>query len=140
MAVPGPSWNPAKSFPDQRSGFINLNTFAFVAYAVLVTYLSLDTLPPVAVLAIPHMDKVIHMLTYFVFAVLGYRMVATRKGFVAMSAGIAAYSGLMEIAQSLNPDRMTSIADLGANVLGVVTAFMLLNRSAPFRNFVAARD
>jgi VanZ family protein len=80
-----------------------------------------------------------HLLTYFLFAVLGYRVVATPKGFVRMAAGVAAYSGLMEIAQSLNPERMTSIADFGANLLGVLVAFVLLKSSTPFRNFVGVR-
>jgi VanZ family protein len=80
------------------------------------------------------------MSTYFVFVVLSYRVVTTRKGFFIMSVSIAVYSGLMELMQSLNPDRMTSFADLCANLLGVVMAFNLLNHSVPFRNFVGVRD
>ena len=105
-----------------------MNIFLFLAYGCLVCFTSLVSLPSVSDYSIPHLDKLLHLVTYAVFAVLGYRVAKTKSAFLYICIGIVIFSGLMEILQSFMPDRMMSAADLVANMLGVLLACFFIKQ------------
>jgi VanZ family protein len=110
-------------------GLVRVNLFIFIAYGCLVIFVSLASLQSISEFSIPHMDKVVHLVTYAVFTVLGYRVIKNEPGFLYICIGIVVFSGLMEVAQSFTPARMMSPADLLANMTGVVLANVFIKRS-----------
>ncbi len=70
-----------------------------------------------------HSDKVAHVVA---FACLGF---AARRGWPsrlpAIMAGLLAYGAAIEILQSLMPLRSASLADLAADVVGILAGAML---------------
>ena len=105
-----------------------MNLFLFIAYGFLVLFSSLVSLEPIPGISIPHLDKFVHLVTYAVFTVLGYRVAKSDPGFLYLCAGIVIFSGLMEVAQSFTPTRMMSLADLLANVTGVLLAYFFVKQ------------
>ncbi len=73
-------------------------------------------------------DKVAHFITYGIFAVLAHRMNLLGRQYIYVCIGIVAYSGLLEIAQSLVPGREMSAFDLLANTSGVLLGALLCNK------------
>jgi VanZ family protein len=78
--------------------------------------------------SVEHLDKVVHLLVYYIFAVLGYRMLANKRHYLYMCLGIVAYSGLIELSQSYIPGREMSAFDLLANIVGVALGALVVNR------------
>jgi VanZ family protein len=99
-----------------------MNILVFIIYTAFVTYASLR---PMNSVDIGSWDKVGHLVLYFVFAMLGYRIVSNPRYYLYLCIGIVAYSGLMEVAQSFMPGRMMSVYDLLANAVGVAMAMVL---------------
>jgi VanZ family protein len=106
-------------------GWIHMHKLVFFAYATLVTVLSLT---PSGGPGIAHLDKLMHFLVYYLFAVFGYRMLNTGRYDWALGLGIIAFSGLLEVAQANLPGRVMSGYDLIANTLGVVAGAMVVTR------------
>jgi VanZ family protein len=77
---------------------------------------------------IEHLDKRTHLLAYYIFAVLGYRVLKARRYYFHVCLGIIAYGGLMEVVQSYMPGRVMSGYDCLANALGVVLGAIVVNR------------
>jgi VanZ family protein len=98
-----------------------MNIVAFIIYTGFVTYASLR---PMDGVSIGNWDKIGHLTLYFVFAVIGYRMVSKPKHYLFLCIGIVVYGGLMELAQSYMPGRMMSAYDVLANTAGVVIAMV----------------
>ena len=99
----------------------------FVSYAMLVAFLSLQ---PGDGLSTGSYDKVAHIVTYSIFALLALRLNLSGRQYMYLCIGIVAYSGLLEVAQSFVPGRVMSALDLIANTLGV--AFSVLLRTKYF--------
>jgi VanZ family protein len=95
---------------------MRFNTLVLIFYAVLVAFLSLS---PGSGSSAEHWDKVVHLITYAVFAGLGYRVIKEGRGYLFLCLGIIVYSGLIEVAQSYMPGRVMSGYDLLANAVGV---------------------
>ena len=96
-----------------------------LGYALVVAYLSLspnDTVP------VDSADKPAHFAAYALFAVLAFVAVGHGRALIYLSLAIALYSGLLEIAQSFVPGRVMSLADMGANLLGVLAGSLLCTR------------
>jgi VanZ family protein len=102
-----------------------MHTIVFIVYAGIVAVTSLY---PGGVQSAEHLDKVVHLLVYYIFAVLGYRMLANKRDYLYVCLGIVAYSGLIELGQSYIPGREMSALDLLANILGVVLGALVVNR------------
>lgn len=107
----------------------------FVVYGVVV---ALASLQPGGGSFIGSYDKLVHFLTYSLFAVLAYRIVASGRHYLFVCIGIVTYSGLLEVAQSFVPGREMSALDLLANASGVVLGALLcekifLTRERPTR-------
>ena len=94
-------------------------------YAGIVTVTSLR---PGDDVNIDPMDKVVHLLVYYIFAVLGYRALANKTYYLYVCLAIIAYGGLMEIGQSWIPGRQMSLYDFLANTLGVVLGAAVVTR------------
>jgi VanZ family protein len=96
---------------------ILLNTLVLLVYAVLVAFVSLS---PSSGASAEHWDKVLHLVTYAVFAAIGYGAIKEGRRYFFVCLGIIVYSGLIEVAQSYMPGRVMSGYDLLANAVGVV--------------------
>ena len=108
-----------------------MNIIVFLIYTGFVTFASLR---PMDSAVLGDWDKAGHLVLYFVFALLGYRVVAKPKHYLYLCIGIVAYSGLMEIAQSFIPGRQMSAYDLFANALGVGLAMVLTRMLSSAKN------
>jgi VanZ family protein len=102
-----------------------MHTLIFIAYAAIVAVTSLR---PGDGVSIDPMDKVVHLLVYFVFALLGYRALANKTYYLHMCLGIVAWGALMEIGQSWIPGRQMSAYDFLANTLGVALGAAVVTR------------
>lgn len=101
------------------------HTIVFFCYAGLVAILSLR---PLGDSGIQHFDKLMHLLVYYIFAVFGYRMLSSKRHYWLLCLGIIAYGGVLELAQSQFPGRVTSGYDMVANTLGVVIGALVVKR------------
>lgn len=96
-----------------------MNFLSFMIYTALISYASLR---PTASSTIDNWDKVAHVVAYFIFALIGYRLVSSRRHYLYLCLGIMVYGVLMELGQSYMPGRMMSIHDVLANCVGVAIA------------------
>jgi VanZ family protein len=94
-----------------------MHSIALIVYAVIVTVTSLL---PGGGSHFAHLDKLVHLLAYYIFAVLGYRCLKNKRLYTYVCLAIIAYSALLELGQSHVPGRQMSGYDLLANSLGVV--------------------
>ena len=95
----------------------------FCAYGVLITWLSLR---PGSGMPVVHWDKVAHVVTYAVFAAMGYRLIRGARGYAVLCLGIVAYSVLIEVAQALVPGRVMSGYDMVANAVGAAAGASIM--------------
>ena len=102
-----------------------MHTIVFIVYAGIVAVTSLS---PGGNQGVEHLDKVVHLLVYYIFAVLGYRMLANKRYYLYLCLGIVVYSGMIELGQSYIPGRDMSIYDLLANILGVTLGALVIKR------------
>ena len=102
-----------------------MHTIVFILYAGIVGVVSLY---PGGDGSVDHLDKVAHLLVYYIFAVFGYRMLANKRYYLYLCLGIITYSGLIELGQSYIPGREMSGFDLLANIAGVVLGAAVMNR------------
>jgi len=102
-----------------------MHTTVFIVYAGIVAVTSLS---PGGNQGVEHLDKVVHLLVYYIFAVLGYRMLANKRYYLYLCLGIVVYSGMIELGQSYIPGRDMSIYDLLANIVGVTLGALVIKR------------
>ena len=100
-----------------------LKKTVLIIYALAVGFLSLR---PAAEPGVEHMDKVMHIVVYGLFAFLGFIAAKNTHAFYWICAAIVTYGGLLEIAQSHIADRQMSFYDFTANIFGVLVAIMLI--------------
>jgi VanZ family protein len=100
----------------------NLGIAAFVSYAALVAFVSLQ---PASGVSIGHYDKLGHFLAYATFAFLARGISRSRQYFTYVCCAIVVYGALMEFGQSLVPGRDMSALDFLANTMGVVVGALL---------------
>ncbi len=113
-----------------------MNLVILIIYTCLVTYISLSQLCT-ATPDIEHMDKLFHFILYGIFTFLAFRVSKTKTIFYILCIGIVAYSGLMEIGQSLVPNRSMSPYDLIANSIGIILVSII---ATIYLNFNGARE
>ena len=99
-----------------------------VIFAIYAGIVAVTSLRPGDNVNLDPMDKVVHLLVYYIFAVLGYRALANKTYYLYVCLGIIAYGGLMEIGQSWIPGRQMSAYDFLANTLGVVLGAAVVTR------------
>ena len=118
--------------PDKR-----IFTPAFYGWLLLITVLSLMSFPddPDGGLDIPHMDKAVHFLFYFVAVILGslYLREASKKTISLHKALIISfliaviYGMILEVFQSALTDyRSGEYEDILANSIGAMAAVLVL--------------
>lgn len=112
-------------------------TWAFLSWVLLITVLSLISFPddPNKSLNIPHLDKGVHFIFYFVAAILGvffFRGVGksrnSRSGaLIASLLFVVIYGTILEVLQGmLTHDRSGEINDVLANTAGGVMGILLV--------------
>lgn len=103
---------------------LGLSKLVFLAYAALVTYLSVR---PMGDTSLGSWDKLAHLVIYAIFVLLAARVARSRRQLTFLSIGIIAYSGLLELVQSQLPGRFMSGYDLAANIVGAAMGFALVS-------------
>lgn len=93
-----------------------MHVIAFILYAGIVAASSLS---PGGDVRFESLDKVVHLLVYYIFAVLGYRALQKKRQYPLLCFGIIVYGALLEFGQSYVPGREMSASDLAANMAGV---------------------
>ena len=83
-----------------------MQSLIFFAYAGIVALISLR---PGGDVCIDPLDKVVHLLFYYIFAVFGYRALQNKRYYPYLCLGIIAYGGLLELGQSYIPGRDMSL-------------------------------
>lgn len=102
----------------RRARFRRLAGAAAIGAALLIAYASLRP-PTDGGIAIPHIDKLQHLVAYGVLSAFACLAVAGRGP--KLLAGLILYGGCLEIAQGLMPhERQPSLADALANAAGVL--------------------
>jgi VanZ family protein len=109
-----------------------MNLVIFIIYTCLVTYSSLSQMSSVTPDIGHHVDKLYHFILYGIFTLLAFRISKTKTFFYIICIGIVAYSGLMEIGQSLVPNRSMSLYDLIANSIGVILMSIIATKYFSF--------
>ncbi len=94
-----------------------MHAIALAIYSIIVAVTSLS---PGGDARLDHLDKLVHLLVYYIFAVFAYRALNNKEYYTCTCLGIIAYSALLELGQSYVPGRHMSGYDLLANSLGVV--------------------
>ncbi len=126
MARPGGNWlRPVCQAAPSSHWLANLSIVArmkrahliLLSYALLVAYVSLR---PGGAGVIEPWDKLGHLVTYALFALLAFPASGRGWRYVALCVAILAYSGLLEIGQSFMPGRVMSALDLLANLAGIL--------------------
>jgi VanZ family protein len=102
-----------------------MHKIVFITYAGIVAVVSLL---PGANNSGEHLDKVVHLLVYYIFAVFGYRMLSNKQHYFYLCLGIIIYGGLIELGQSYTPGRDMSGFDLAANIAGVALGAVVMKR------------
>ncbi len=111
-------------------------TILFVSWVVFVTLLSLfsfteSDLPSIK---IPHIDKLVHFIFYFVSGILGILSLKEffneahirQKGILYLFCSLAVYGIIIEILQSvLTVTRSGEVLDFLANTIGVLAGVAL---------------
>ena len=105
-----------------------MHTTVFVIYTIGVTVMSLI---PGDQANVADLDKLAHLLVYYIFAVFGYRALANKRYYSYLCLGIIVYGALLEFGQSYVPGRDMSGYDLLANALGVVLGAIVASRKRP---------
>ena len=118
--------------PDRR-----IFTPAFYGWLLLITVLSLLSFPddPDGGLEIPHMDKAVHFIFYFVAAILGSlylreaskKTIALSRALIMSLAFTIIYGMILEVFQSTLTDyRSGELKDVLANSLGALCGVLLI--------------
>lgn len=94
-------------------------------YATTITVLSM--LPSSSLPSVTLWDKAQHFIAYFLFMVFAYPLASRALTRFFGAVIVLAYSGLIEYAQRLSPNRVPSVEDFIANALGVLSAFVLMS-------------
>jgi VanZ family protein len=102
-----------------------MQSLIFIVYAGIVALISLR---PGGESSIDPLDKVVHLLVYYIFAVFGYRALQNKRYYPYLCVGIIAYGALLELGQSYVPGRDMSAYDLLANTLGVLLGAAVVTR------------
>ena len=110
-----------------------MNLIILIIYTCFVTYSSLSQASYITTPDIEHVDKVYHFILYGIFTLLAFRVSKTKTIFYIFCIGIVTYSGLMEIGQSLVPNRSMSLYDLIANSIGVILACIIATKYFNFK-------
>ena len=102
-----------------------MQSLIFLAYAGIV---AMTSLRPGGDVSIDPLDKVVHLLVYYIFAVFGYRALQNKRHYPYLCLGIIAYGALLELGQSWIPGRDMSAYDLLANTMGVLLGAAVVTR------------
>jgi len=111
-----------------REDWNPMHSIAFIVYAGIVTVTSLY---PGGDGRFDSLDKVAHLLVYYIFAVLAFRALEKKQYYALVCAGIILYSALLELGQSYVPGRDMSGYDLLANIGGVILGAVVMRRKYP---------
>lgn len=104
----------------------------FVCYVVFISVLSLlagaeeNSALDLDSYGVMFLDKILHLFAYAIFAIQGCLQLRDLKRLRSLCIAIALYGTLLEFIQhAFIPDRMGSIDDAVANIVGVIIGYRL---------------
>ncbi len=111
------------------------NSYLFFAlfWTILITYLSLVTIGKIgSSIKIPHKDKMVHFVFYFLFFTLWYKALYknwnAKKALILLFISIL-YGVIMEFLQAvISYNRTADVIDAIANSLGAITGFLVFKK------------
>ncbi len=106
--------------------------FRLMALFLLVSQLSVMSYfavkPALAAMPFSHSDKVLHFLAYFTLMIWPFILINSRSIFLLAAGSAVVYGIIIELLQATLPNRYCSIADMAANLSGVL-AFIAIAQS-----------
>jgi VanZ family protein len=84
--------------------------------------------PALASMPFSHSDKVLHFLAYFTLMIWPFILINSRSIFLLAAGSAVVYGIIIELLQATLPNRYCSIADMAANLSGVI-AFIAIAES-----------
>ncbi|ABA88953.1 hypothetical protein Pcar_1710 [Syntrophotalea carbinolica DSM 2380] len=122
---------------------VNLRLILFVAFALIILVLSLVSAPPKIIHEVLSWDKAQHAFAYAIFTLLGGWALAPLWGALRAwrrALGVAiVYGGILEGAQALSGYRVAQFADMVANSLGAVAAYLCWRAFFKFGNITSCK-
>lgn len=92
---------------------------------VLVCYFSLTTNPPKIDIQFKNLDKLEHMLSYFILMLWFAQLYHSKQSRIYYAFFFITLGVVLEVLQGLGGIRMFEYADMLANTAGVVTGYLL---------------
>jgi len=99
-------------------------------WVAVITFLSLNSLTSTPQINIPHKDKIVHFIFYFVFVILWYKAFNSQNKYIVTIVVLAIIYGIViEVLQhTLTKNRSADIFDVVANAAGSLTALYAVRR------------
>lgn len=111
------------------SGMIDRKYLILYGISLFVLiFVSVMAVPPVLFKGFEGLDKIEHLLAYFIVAALGFKAFFEPKTRNAICVFMIGVGVLLEILHKYIPNRFFEYADMGANVAGVVIAFWFVKK------------
>ncbi len=100
--------------------------FFLVSQLVVMSYFAVK--PALVAMPFSHSDKALHFIAYFTLMIWPFILIKSGPVFLLAAVSAVVYGVIIELLQATLPNRYCSIADMAANLSGVL-AFIVIARS-----------
>ena len=100
--------------------------FFLVSQLVVMSYFAVK--PALVAMPFSHSDKALHFIAYFTLMIWPFILIKSGPVFLLVAVLAVVYGLIIELLQATLPNRYCSIADMAANLSGVL-AFIVIARS-----------
>ena len=100
--------------------------FLLVSQLVVMSYFAVK--PALVAMPFSHSDKALHFIAYFTLMIWPFILIKSGPVFLLAAASAVVYGVIIELLQATLPNRYCSIADMAANLSGVL-AFIVIAQS-----------
>ena len=100
--------------------------FFLVSQLVVMSYFAVK--PALVAMPFSHSDKALHFIAYFTLMIWPFILIKSGSVFLLAAVSAVLYGVIIELLQATLPNRYCSIADMAANLSGVL-ALIVIARS-----------
>ncbi len=100
--------------------------FLLGSQLVAMTYFAVK--PTLVGMSFSHSDKALHLIAYFILMIWPFILIKSWPVFLLVATLAVVYGVIIELVQATLPNRYCSIADMAANISGVI-AFIVIAQS-----------
>ena len=100
--------------------------FLLASQLVVMSYFAVK--PALVAMPFSHSDKALHFIAYFTLMIWPFILIKSGPFFLLAAASAVVYGVIIELLQATLPNRYCSIADMAANLSGVL-AFIVIAQS-----------